>query len=196
MKKLLLSIWFCLVPVICIAGCSKPDKPAAEKIAVINKDSIFVNKYLPEIRDAFCAETLTVQYLKHIWKGKILTGRYPNGVNWVKLCTDTTDSCLSASVFLNTDSSISMIEINFPFNLWHAEQMIPIFGQYTDSRLPKMKDAAIIDFQFGKDCQPQKSVTGWLNGCGSIIGSVHMTNTLFEDSSGTTVDSRGVKIKL
>jgi hypothetical protein len=170
MKKLLLIIWFCLVPLICIAGCSKPDKPAAEKIAVINKDSIFVNKYLPEIRDAFCAETLTVQYLKKLFNGKSLKFRYGE-----EFYIDSTNSGIRVGVYLDNDSTLSGIRINFPEDLWQKEQIVPIFGQYTDSHVfkYKVKDGTPFDFLFRKKCKSAISVTGWLNVCGSLR-SVHM----------------------
>jgi hypothetical protein len=63
--------------------------------------------------------------------------------------------------------------------------MIPIFGQYSASKMPKMKDGTWIDFHYGKDCPSPKSVTGWLNVTGSLR-SVSMQDIISEDTSNLT----------
>jgi hypothetical protein len=170
MKKFLLVVCFCLVHLVCITGCSKPDKKAAAKTAVINPDSIFIKKYLPEIRDAFCAETLSVQYLKHFFKGKILSGKGSIGGKWVQLFADSTNRCVHLDIDLKEDNTISGIEIKFPEGLWQKEQMVPIFGRYADPYgwESQMKDGVVINFLFRKKCNSAIRVSAWLNVGGSL----------------------------
>jgi hypothetical protein len=144
-----------------------------------------VHNHLPQIRDAFCAKTLALQSLDSISKGKKLYGHSPNGVDWAELSIDSADSSISISVFLDSTGAISVIQFNFPFDLWRKEQMIPIFGQYSASKMPKMKDGTWIDFHYGKDCPSPKSVTGWLNVTGSLR-SVSMQDIISEDTSNLT----------
>jgi hypothetical protein len=174
MIKLLFVACFCFVPFICIAGCSKPDKSAAAKTAVIDKDSIFVDRYLPEIRDAFCADSLTLQYLRQIFKGKSVKGRYD-----IELFMDSTDSGgtdnhTRVDIVLNSTNIITEINVIFPRYFFHhtilvkKERMISIFGKYVDSHFQKMEDGSMGYFEFGKDCRSPKKVTCWINSDGSI----------------------------
>ena len=157
-------------------NCSIKEKPK-----INNQNDIFIKKYLPEIRDFFCEKTLTLKTLNKIVKGKSIYGHAPNGVNWAELFIDTTDSSISIFVFLDSSNAIHVIRFNFPFDLWHKEQMIPIFGQYSVSKLPKKKDGIWIDFQYGKNCVPPKRITGLLNDTGSIR-AVSMQDAISEDS--------------
>jgi hypothetical protein len=169
-----ITIVFCCTLFVSCSTKQPPNKLSA--------NNIFVNKYLPQIRDAFCAKTLALQSLDNISKGKKSHGHAPNGIDWAELSIDSTDSSITISVFLDSNKAISFIRFNFPFDLWHKEQMITIFGQYSTSKMPKMKDGSLIDFHYGKDCPSPKSVIGWLNVTGSLR-SVSMQDVISVDSS-------------
>ena len=182
-------------------SCSTTTPKKGSNLSVrINSDSLFIVNQLPIIRDAYCSGSLSLQYLTTIFRGRIIEGKFG-----IEMYLDSTDSIgadnhTRADVSLDSSRKVTSINILFPRFFIHKsifvtnDQMISIFGKYSPSPLPKIKDGYRGDYTFGKDCHPQKEVSAHFN-IDNSVRTVYMSTAFTLDSSGNPKDSEGRILK-
>jgi hypothetical protein len=197
MKSGLLIFCLLLAFLVTFSSCTrlKTSEPAIRG----NVDSVFITNWLPQLRDAYCADTLTLHHIKRIFTGSCSKFKYG-----ITLCIDSTDSVAKhchtqINVYLDSLNHITSIQVSFPPYEYYKsvfvrnEQMVALFGPYHAHPIP-IKDGSRGEYGFGTSCSPQKLISGYLN-CDNSVRSITMSLDYSTDSLGNTIDLKGHKIQ-